>query len=252
MSVTVTKGGGVTVFTVNSKEGSSWPLLCQILGTLCYSPACSVSQGLRRLQSSSQSALGTIQIMVGVLNIGLGTILVSTDYSSLLRWNGVPYWLGGVFIAVGIMCILAEKFPSPCLVGINVLMNLSGAALAITGIVLYAVDLANYHFWWICNDDHYNWRDDYYGGQVTKPPSDPERDRLLAKCKDAKQIAQMLMNALDIVLIVLAVLQLCVTISSAVLGLKALYKNGKEGKENIRDLEQYKPLLEEVTTNPAA
>ena len=34
--------------------------------------------------------------MVGVLNIGLGTILVSTDYSSLLRWNGVPYWLGGV------------------------------------------------------------------------------------------------------------------------------------------------------------
>lgn len=69
------------------------------------------------------------------------------------------------------------------------LMNLSGAALAITGIVLYAVDLANYNFWWICNDDNYNWRDDYY--QVTKPPSDPERDRLLAKCKDAKQIALM-------------------------------------------------------------
>lgn len=67
-------------------------------------------------------------------------------------------------------------------------MNLSGAALAMTGIVLYAVDLANYNFWWICNDDNYNWRDDYY--QVTKPPSDPERDRLLAKCKDAKQIAQ--------------------------------------------------------------
>ncbi|XP_071253621.1 transmembrane protein 176B-like [Salvelinus alpinus] len=245
MSVTVTKGGGVTVFTVNSKEGSSWTQLCQILGTLCYSPSCSVSQGLRRLQASSQTALGTIQIMVGVLNIGLGMILVSPDYSN----NGVPYWLGGVFIAVGIMCILAEKFPSPCLVGINVLMNLSGAALAITGIVLYAIDLAHYKFWWICNDDNYNWRDDYYGGQVAKPPSYSERDRLLAKCKDAKQIAQMLMNALDIVLIVLTVLQLCVTISSAVLGIKALYKNGKE---NIRDLEQYKPLLEEVTTNPAA
>ncbi|XP_045082540.1 membrane-spanning 4-domains subfamily A member 4A-like [Coregonus clupeaformis] len=250
MSVTVTKGEGVTVFTVNSKEGSSWPLLCQILGTLCYSPACSVSQGLRRLQASSQSALGIIQIMVGVLNIGLGVILI--DYSSLLRWNGTPFWLGGVFIAVGIMCILAEKFPSPCLVGINVLMNLSGAALAIAGIVLYAVDLANDHFWWTCNEDNYNWRDDYYGGRVTKPPNDQQRDRLLEKCKDAKQIAQMLMNALDIVLIVLAVLQLCVTISSAVLGLKALCKNGKEGKQNIQDLEQYKPLLEEVTTNPAA
>uniref|UniRef100_A0A674CVZ9 Uncharacterized protein n=1 Tax=Salmo trutta TaxID=8032 RepID=A0A674CVZ9_SALTR len=202
MSVTVTKGKGVTVFTVNSKEGSSWPLLCQILGTMCYSPASSVSQGQRRLQASSQSALGTIQIMVGVLNIGLGAILVSTDYYTGMVWGSL------LFIAVGIMCILAEKFPSPCLVGINMLMNLSGASLAIAGIVLYSVDL-------------------------------------------------MLMNALDIVLIVL---QLCVTISSAVLGLKALYKNGKQGKgmkreplnRDIQDLEQYKPLLEEVTTNPAA
>uniref|UniRef100_A0AAZ3PGW1 Uncharacterized protein n=1 Tax=Oncorhynchus tshawytscha TaxID=74940 RepID=A0AAZ3PGW1_ONCTS len=235
MSVTVTNGKRVAVFTVNTKEGSSWPLLCQILGTLCYSPASSVSQGPWRLQANSQSALGTIQIMVGVLNIDLGAILVSTDYYT------------GRFIAVGIMCILAEKFPSPCLVGINMLTNLSGASLAIAGIVL-----ANCHFWWSCNDDDYIWRDDYYGSQVRQLPSHPQRDRLLAKCKDAKQVSRMLMNALDIVLIVPAVLQLCVTISSAVLGLKALYKDGKEGKENIQDLEQHKPLLEEVTTNPAA
>uniref|UniRef100_A0A8C7NJR8 Uncharacterized protein n=1 Tax=Oncorhynchus mykiss TaxID=8022 RepID=A0A8C7NJR8_ONCMY len=221
MSVTVTNGKGVAVFTVNAKEGSSWPLLCQILGTLCYSPASSVSQGPWRLQANSQSALGTIQIMVGVLNIGLGA------------GCRVPYWLGGVFIAVGIMCILAEKFPSPCLVGINMLTNLSGASLAIAGNVL-----ANCHFWWSCNDDDYIWRDDYYGGQVRQLPSHPQRDRLLVKCNDAKQVSLMLMNALDIVP---AVLQLCVTISSAVLGLK-----------NFRDLEQHKPLLEEVTTNPAA
>ncbi|CDQ81330.1 unnamed protein product [Oncorhynchus mykiss] len=145
------------------------------------------------------------------------------------------------------MCILAEKFPSPCLVGINMLTNLSGASLAIAGNVL-----ANCHFWWSCNDDDYIWRDDYYGGQVRQLPSHPQRDRLLVKCNDAKQVSLMLMNALDIVLIVPAVLQLCVTISSAVLGLKALYKDEKEGKENIQDLEQHKPLLDEVTTNPAA
>uniref|UniRef100_A0A4W5LWA7 Uncharacterized protein n=1 Tax=Hucho hucho TaxID=62062 RepID=A0A4W5LWA7_9TELE len=210
MSVTVTKGEGVTVFTVNSKEGSSWPLLCQIAQQALYHG---------------------------------GTLIIP------LAWYGVPYWLGGVVsllyfvIVYHVIMFMAEKFPSPCFVGINMLMNLSGASLAIAGMVLYSARSTNGHFWWSNNDDN-----DYYGGQVTKPPSEPQRDRLLAKCKDAKCS----LNALDIVLIVLAVLQLCVTISSAVLGLKALYKNGNEGKANIQDLEQYKPLLEEVTTRARA
>ncbi|KAL0984822.1 hypothetical protein UPYG_G00147550 [Umbra pygmaea] len=248
MSVTVTRGEGVTVFTVNSKEGSTWPLLCQILGTLCYSPACAVSQALRKLQTSSQLALGIIQIMVGILHISLGAIVVSVAGSGPLLWDGLPYWFGAVFIVGGIMCILVEKFPSPCLVGINVLLNLSGVALAITAIVMYAIYLTVDNFYWICNEDY--WNNGYYWNRGTIPPIEPRLNEAMSKYRSAKMMAQMLLNGFVIVLIVLAVLQLCVTISSAVLGLKHLVKSMKQKK--VQDLEQYKPLLEEVTTNPAA
>lgn len=59
MSVTVTKGDGVTVFTMTSDSKSLLPPLCQILKNLCYSPVCcSVSQHLRSIQRNAQSVLG--------------------------------------------------------------------------------------------------------------------------------------------------------------------------------------------------
>ncbi|XP_067094514.1 membrane-spanning 4-domains subfamily A member 6C-like [Osmerus mordax] len=240
MSVTMTKGEGVTVFTLASNPKSDWPMVFQIFGTLCCSPICALSQRLRKLQGSSLSALGAIQILVGILNLGLGPILLNATDGPLL-FKGVPYWLGGVFIAVGLMCVLAEKFPSPCLVGINVMINLGGAALAITGIVLYAIDLGSGKLNWMC----YFGNDDWYS---TARPSTETKDQYLERCLDAKHIAVVLTNSLEIVMIVLAVLQLCVTISSAVLGMKALHKNRKEQhKSQTEDPEKYSPLLEDVT-----
>ncbi|XP_048116848.1 uncharacterized protein LOC125305861 isoform X2 [Alosa alosa] len=126
MSVTMTKVEGVTVLTVtNINPKSNWPLLCQILGTLCYSPACSVSHKLRGLLGGTQSALGTIQIMIGLLNIGFGAILhASYSTYNVVTESGASYWLGGLFILCGVLCILAEKCPSACLVFITGLMNI--------------------------------------------------------------------------------------------------------------------------------
>ena len=59
MSVAMTKADGVTVLTLNYDPKSVCPPLCQMLTGLCYSPVCcSVSQHLRRVQRTSQSALG--------------------------------------------------------------------------------------------------------------------------------------------------------------------------------------------------
>uniref|UniRef100_UPI003AAFCCD3 membrane-spanning 4-domains subfamily A member 15-like n=1 Tax=Centroberyx gerrardi TaxID=166262 RepID=UPI003AAFCCD3 len=202
MAVSVAKSEEVAVYSFPSDPHSAWPPLCQILPALCYSPVCcSVSQGLKRLLANTQSALGTIQIMVGLLNIGLGKIVISNN-SWFLRSLRAPYWLGAVFIAVGIVYILAEKFPSLCLVGISASMNLLSAALSITGIVLYA-DLG------------------------------PGR---------------MLLGGLDALLIVLAVLQLCVSISSAVLSIKALCKYQQEQNEITEEVKYYKPLLDITST----
>ncbi|KAM9783186.1 membrane-spanning 4-domains subfamily A member 8-like [Neosynchiropus ocellatus] len=199
MSVTMSKADGVTVFTVAADPNSSVPPICQILKNLCCSPVCcSVSESLRRLQGGSLSALGALQILVGLLNIGLGTILICTGGGSWWQMDatGFPYWLGGLFILFGIFCILSERFPSPCLVTITVILNLCGIAFAITAVVLYSINIAHIGFWWICRDHDY-WDD---------------------------RSENMAVQGINSLLIILSALQLCLSISSSVLGIKALRK----------------------------
>ncbi|XP_078108394.1 transmembrane protein 176l.4 isoform X2 [Sander vitreus] len=247
MSVTMTKADGITVFTVTSDPQSVYPPLCQILKSLCYSPVCcSVSQHLRRVQRTSQSVLGALHIMVGLLNICLGTIIICSIHAWSLESTGYPFWLGGLFILFGTIGILSEKYPSPCLVIINVILNLAGVAFAITGIIIYSIDMANIYMWWMCR----NYDDNYYSGysrQTTTPT--PGEDIMREKCLEGKELVLMLLRSMYAVLIVLSALELCLTISSAVMAIKAL-KSSEKGEKETGDPELYKPLLEEVTCNP--
>uniref|UniRef100_A0A3Q3AVU8 Membrane-spanning 4-domains subfamily A member 4D-like n=1 Tax=Kryptolebias marmoratus TaxID=37003 RepID=A0A3Q3AVU8_KRYMA len=189
MTVTVIRADGVTVFTVTSDPSSRWPPLCQILNSLCCSPGCcSVSENLRRVQKTSMSVLG--------------------------------------FIFFGIMCILSEKFPSQCLVILNVILNLAGAAFAITVFSFYIISLVEL-----------NWNCGPYYLSYTSPDSDD--------CTTS--LSGMLLKGINGMLIVLSVLEFCVVISAAILGIKAL-KNS-EKKPNM-DVACYKPL-EEVSTDSA-
>ncbi|KAM8827144.1 membrane-spanning 4-domains subfamily A member 3-like isoform 2-T2 [Synchiropus picturatus] len=220
MSITMSKAEGVTVFTVAADPSSSLPPICQILKNLCYSPVCcSVSESMRRLQRGSLSALGALQILLGLLNIGLGTILICSRGGSWWQMDatGFPYWLGGLFILFGILCILSERFPSPCLVIITVILNLCGIAFAITAVVLYSINIANIGFWWLCRDRDF-W-DDRSGNVKPTPDS-----RLKENCLEAKSMMIMALQGINSLLIILSALQLCLSISSSVLGIKALKK----------------------------
>ncbi|XP_027142868.1 uncharacterized protein LOC104932168 isoform X2 [Larimichthys crocea] len=233
MSVTMAKADGVTVFTLTSDPQSSCPPLCQILKGLCYSPVCcSVSQHLKRVQKSSQSVLGALHIMAGLLNIGLGAIL---------RDTGFPFWLGALFMFFGAMSILSEKRPSPCLIILSVILNLAGVAFAITAIVLYSISMIDIGPWWMCYEYPY-----HYSRYNT--PS-PHQDIMREKCLEAKALIVMIRRGIISVLIVLSVLEICVSISSAVLGIKALRSREKKENKSTDDPESCKPLLEDVTNN---
>ncbi|XP_035527847.1 uncharacterized protein LOC118335590 [Morone saxatilis] len=234
MSVTVVKDEGVTVVTVTSDSKSMLPPLCQILKSLCYSPVCcSVYKGL--MQTNAISALGTVQIMVGLFNIGLGPGRISRhpdDFNNL----GTAYWLGGVYIAAGIVSLLADRFPSLCSVGFAVFVNIIGSIFAIVGIVLYGMDLGDRDVYRMCN-----WSSGYMSNISTNNDN----------CRYVAYIYQRLLTAMDITMIVLAVLQLCVCISFAILGIKALL--GRKNREGSRDVEIYEPVLKEVLmTGPGA
>ncbi|XP_059195915.1 high affinity immunoglobulin epsilon receptor subunit beta-like [Centropristis striata] len=255
MSVTMTRAEGVTVFTLSSDPQSVCPPLCQILKGLCYSPTCcSVSQHLRRVQGSSQSVLGALHIMVGLLNIGLGAILCSAQWASWWQMDETlfPLWFGGVFMLLGSMCIVSEKCPSPCLVIVNAILNAgAGVAFAIAAIVLYSINLANMWPYRMCRDDYY---DDYYYGRhrhTTAAPS-PGEEIMKEKCLEGKELVLMLVRGMNSVLIILSVLELCLVISSTVLGIKSLRSRVKGENKETGDPELYSPLLEEVTSNPKA
>ncbi|XP_071325696.1 membrane-spanning 4-domains subfamily A member 4D-like isoform X2 [Trachinotus anak] len=233
MSVTVVKDKGVTVVTVASDRKSMFPPLCQILKHLCYSPTCcSEYKGL--MQINVTAALGAMQIMVGLFNIGLGPGRTSTHPGDLTDL-GAAYWLGAVYIAAGIMSVVAGQCPSLCLVGLAVLLNIVGSIFAVIGIVLYAIDLADASLLWMCDQSWNRHFADNYGDN----------------CRFVAFFAQKLLTGMDITLIVLAVLQLCVCISFAVLGIKALVNRKKE--EGGRDVEIYQAVLKEVLmTSPGA
>ncbi|XP_076136967.1 uncharacterized protein LOC143119384 [Alosa pseudoharengus] len=239
MSVTMTKAEGVTVLTVtNNNPKSNWPLLCQILGTLCYSPACSVSHKLKGLLGGTQSALGTIQIMIGLLNIGFGAILhASYSRYNVLTDSGASYWLGGLFILCGVLCILAEKCPSACLVVITGLMNIVSAAFAVTAIVLYAINVGMIWrpFYRQC-DDYYNYYD------RTPPPPSGNVDI----CKTYLAKSKVMWEGMGIIMIIFAALQLCIAISASIIVFKAVCKRDT----SVQDPELNKPLVDEVLSYP--
>ncbi|XP_026228990.1 B-lymphocyte antigen CD20 isoform X1 [Anabas testudineus] len=221
MSISMTKANDVTVLTLTSDPQSSLPPLCQILKALCYNPVCcTVSEHLRRIQRNSQSVLGTLHIMVGLLNIGLGLILLIADiYVYPVEYTFFPVWLGILFIIFGITCILSEKYPSPCLVIVNVILNLAGVAFAITAVTLYGITMGNIYLRRNCAT--YYWYD-----QTTPSPSSRDTE-LRAECMWNRAIALMLVRSITAVLIVLSALELCVAISASVLGIKALRKREK-------------------------
>lgn len=170
--------------------------------------------------SSVVGALGTVQIMVGVFNIGLGPERAET----------YPIWLGVLFITAGVISLLADRFPFRCLMGFSVFVNIVGSILSIVAIVLYALHLARFTVIGMC-------------GTLD--------DRNTKNCLFLASLAKRLLRGVDISMIVMSVLQLCVCISLTVLGIKALCCRGKE--EDVVNVEIQQPLFKNGhMTSPGA
>ncbi|XP_016536428.1 uncharacterized protein LOC103150813 isoform X1 [Poecilia formosa] len=160
----------------------------------------------------------TVQIMVGVFNVGLGPERVET----------FPYWLGVPFMAAGVLSLLADRFPLRWLTGFSVFLNIAGSILSIVAIVLYAVHLASFTVIGMC-------------GILDETNS--------KNCIFLANLAQKLLRGVDITMIVMSVLQLCVCISLAVLGNKAFYYRRKD----VKDVVIQQPLVKDGhMTSPGA
>ncbi|XP_059196275.1 uncharacterized protein LOC131977036 isoform X2 [Centropristis striata] len=203
----------------------------QILKTLCFSTqSCSLfrrADGL--MQSNTVSALGTLQIMVGLFNIGLGSGRTRLHPGDFVSWE-VAYWLGGMFILAGIMSFTVDRFSSVYLVGFAVAVNTIGSILALIGSVLYGADILDFSELSLCDESNVRY----------------------SPCQSTQYLLQRLVIGMDISMIVLTVLQLIVCITVTVLGIRVLfYLRNKE--QDAGDDEIYQPEMKEaLLTGPGA
>ncbi|XP_015246764.1 PREDICTED: transmembrane protein 176B-like isoform X1 [Cyprinodon variegatus] len=186
--------------------------------------------------------------MIGLLNIGLGTILGLTFTSTWIVITNVPFWMGPLLIVFGIVCLLSEKYPSPCLVVLDLIFNIAGAAMAIAAIVLYGIYEGYLHVSYSCEEIDY----DYNYQRNVATASSPGSEYIKQRCLENTALFTMLIRGMGGILIVLSVVEVCVAISAALLELETLSCSREKQEKASGDPELYKPLLEEVTNSPAA
>ncbi|KAI7813957.1 membrane-spanning 4-domains subfamily A member 8-like isoform X1 [Triplophysa rosa] len=227
MSRSVSQGKGVTVFTINSNAKSKRPTVCQFLGNLCYSSARLMLQGVKRkIYQHPIRVLGIVQIYIlGIIHIITGISLESHRiYKDTLMCNA-PYWLGSGFIISGIMTILADKYPRNCLFALAVILNTVSGILSMIAVGLYS---------W----DFYKVYD--YSSAIN--PEQWKQTNSFLYIEDSNVTNR---EILDVVMIVFAVLQLCLNITSIFMSLRTCFR-----KDSVDAPRSHKLLPEVMTGNP--
>ncbi|KAJ0069085.1 hypothetical protein NL108_017647 [Boleophthalmus pectinirostris] len=245
MAMSLKRTEGVTVITLTSDPSSTCPPVCQLLGSLCYTPAlCSRSRRVAIPGRGSLAVLGSLWIMAGVMQAALGSILLFTRVSTsyMLRDMYCPLWLGALFVGVGVSNILTEKYPRPSVLLFNFIFNLAGAVMSVFAIIWYSSQFNNYGFSYMLpcvkqNNDYY-----WYGRQTTTP--NPQEDAAVQRCLEVLEVLLSVVFGVSVLLVAVTALGLCLWLSSTILSIKAL--RSPRDKSESTDLST--PLLEDDGT----
>uniref|UniRef100_A0A8C4RLI7 Membrane-spanning 4-domains subfamily A member 15-like n=1 Tax=Erpetoichthys calabaricus TaxID=27687 RepID=A0A8C4RLI7_ERPCA len=119
---------------------------------------CPVPQKLQRFLEGEPKALGVVQIMIGVINIGFGIVLAFPG--SLAVISGISFWASIMYIISGTLSICATNKMQPCQIKGALATNIVSTIFSCIGIMMYSVDLGVQ----LCYDDCYY----YYSFQAAQ------------------------------------------------------------------------------------
>ncbi|XP_057196147.1 uncharacterized protein LOC130557991 [Triplophysa rosa] len=185
----------------------------------------SVCEDMKGTFTDTHTALGVVQIIIGVVIIALWCFGLT-----------LYIWFGAVFLVAGIVCVLAVKFPSHVLLVITEILNIIGAALSITAVVQLSVELT------IMKSSNY-YEDCYppFAYSHFRTISQEERNNIDA-CIHYKNFSKDVQGGIHILMTVLAALQFSVAMSFCALTMKALFKKDGSAKF-VEEPQAQKPLM---------
>ncbi|XP_040860132.1 membrane-spanning 4-domains subfamily A member 15 [Ochotona curzoniae] len=94
-------------------------------------------------------ALGTVQILVGLIHLGFGSVLLTVrrgPLGMLFIDGGVPFWGGACFIISGSLSVAAERKHTSCLVRSSLGTNILSAMAAFAGTAILLMDFGVTHW----------------------------------------------------------------------------------------------------------
>ncbi|XP_039506981.1 membrane-spanning 4-domains subfamily A member 12-like [Pimephales promelas] len=101
------------------------------------------STALTGFSKAQPKALGTVQIMIGVVVFSLGIIQTITyRHSRISVWSGITYWGSLIFISAGSLSVAAQNKLHLCVVKASLIMNVISAITAATAVALMSIEMA--------------------------------------------------------------------------------------------------------------
>ncbi|KAL6455670.1 hypothetical protein MHYP_G00355210 [Metynnis hypsauchen] len=145
-------------------------------------------------------ALGTVQIMIGVMTF-LFAIVLTVNISTSAAYSGICYWGAFIYISAGSLAVAAENKLHPCVVKGSLGMNVISAITAGIAIVLLSLDLVF--------------------GPINYGPCYPEYDHYF-ECHTALRLFQSRNNGITGVLLFFSLLQFIISICISAFGCKVI------------------------------
>uniref|UniRef100_A0A9J8B867 Membrane-spanning 4-domains subfamily A member 4A n=2 Tax=Cyprinus carpio carpio TaxID=630221 RepID=A0A9J8B867_CYPCA len=114
---------------------------------------------LKGFFKAQPKALGTVQIMTGVMVFLLGIVLsASLDrFPSISVFSGITYWGSFIYISTGSLSVAAQNKLHPCVVKASLGMNVISAITAAISILLMGIEIGtSVRLHRNCNYNSYN------------------------------------------------------------------------------------------------
>ncbi|KAL6455689.1 hypothetical protein MHYP_G00355400 [Metynnis hypsauchen] len=122
---------------------------------------------VKKLLKGEPKALGTVQIMIGIMTLSFG--IIKTVYGpSVGVFSGVTYWGSCIYIISGSLSIAASNKGDACVVRGSLVMNIISAVAAVAAIVLLSFDMdvlltrayysCSYGYSYRCEDAIWMWK----------------------------------------------------------------------------------------------